>query len=305
MNDLSASSRRTAVGDAILCAKGFCIGVANLIPGVSGGTMALVLGIYSRFIHAIRSFDWTAVRLLAERRFSLFFSRVQWRFLLTVGVGIVLSVFSMSMVIKWLLDHRPVLVMSFFFGLIMASVFSVGKDVGCWKWDRLLSFSAGSAGAYLVAGMVPVNTPEGFVFLFVCGALAACAMILPGISGAFILVLLGKYHFLLDAINRQDLAVLGVVAAGAVAGLVLFARFLGWLLDRYYSLVLASLTGVMLGSLRKLWPWKGHAPDAPAALLPVNTLPPAWDMETVSAFLLMLAGIAAVAGLGAMAGVRK
>jgi putative membrane protein len=155
--------------------------------------------------------------------------------------------------------------------------------------------------------MVPVDTPESFAFLFLCGALAVCAMILPGISGAFILVLLGKYHFVLDAVNQRDVAVLAVLAAGACLGLILFSRFLGWLLDRYYSIVLAGLTGLMLGSLRKIWPWKetvSGSMDSAGALVQVNTMPPGLEMETVAAVLIMIAGMAVVAGLSILAGKR-
>jgi putative membrane protein len=155
--------------------------------------------------------------------------------------------------------------------------------------------------------MVPVDTPESFAFLFLCGALAVCAMILPGISGAFILVLLGKYHFVLDAVNQRDVAVLAVLAAGACLGLILFSRFLGWLLDRYYSIVLAGLTGLMLGSLRKIWPWKEKVSgliDTAGTLSQVNTMPPLRDLETLAAVLIMFSGMAAVAGLGILAGKR-
>jgi putative membrane protein len=299
---------RGAAGYALLCAKGFCMGVADVIPGVSGGTMALILGIYSELIDAIRSFDIKAAKLLVTFRFKGFLDHVEWKFPAAVLAGIFLAVLSVSRLVSWLLVHRPVMIWSFFFGLILASVVSVGKGVGRWSAGRLACFGCAAAGAFLLVGMVPVDSPESFPFLFLCGALAVCAMILPGISGAFILVLLGKYHFVLDAVNQARLGVLAVVAAGACLGLILFSRFLGWLLDHHYSIVLAGLTGLMLGSLRKIWPWKetvSVAGETAGALVQVNTLPAAWNMETAVAVLLMLAGVAAVAGLISLAEVRE
>jgi putative membrane protein len=280
------------------------MGVADVIPGVSGGTMALILGIYTELINAIRSFDITAARLLATFHLKRFFDHVTWRLPAAVGVGIFLAVLSVSHAVAWLLVHKPVPVWSFFFGLILASVVGVGRGVDRWNPATLACFAAAAVGAFMLVGMVPVDTPESLSFLFLCGALAVCAMILPGISGAFILVLLGKYHFVLDAVNQRDFAVLAVLGAGACVGLILFSRFLGWLLDRYYSVVLAGLTGLMLGSLRKIWPWKetvAGSMDPGGALVQVNTMPPLWEMETLAAFLIMAAGMAAVAGLSVLA----
>lgn len=304
----STHSPRVLPGHAVLWGKGFCMGVADVIPGVSGGTMALILGIYSDLIRAIRSFDWEALRLLKSGKFSLFSQHVHWRFLLVLGLGVLFAIFSMSRAVSWLLVNMPVFVWSFFFGLIVASVFRVGRDVGRWTAGAVLCLAAGAAGAFFLAGNVALNSPEGPAFLFVCGALAACAMILPGISGAFILVLLGRYHFVLEAVNQRDLAVLAVVAAGVCFGLVLFSRFLGWLLDNYYPFVLAGLTGLMLGSLRKVWPWKEAvegAGDGAAALLLSNRLPQALDMETTLSVLLILTGAAVVLVLGALSGARR
>ncbi|HDR16080.1 MAG TPA: DUF368 domain-containing protein [Desulfobacteraceae bacterium] len=292
---------------AVLCAKGFCMGVADVIPGVSGGTMALILGIYTRLIDAIRSFDMKAVKLLAAFRFKDFFEYVEWRLPAAVGTGIFLAVLSVSHSVAWLLVHKPVPIWSFFFGLILASVVNVGRGVERWSIPALACLAAAAIGTFLLVGMVPVDTPESLFFLFLCGVLAVCAMILPGISGAFILVLLGKYHFVLEAVNQRDFGILAVLAAGACVGLIIFSRFLGWLLDRCYSIVLAGLTGLMLGSLRKVWPWKEDASgsmESGSALLQINTLPAALDKETVAAMFVMFAGIAVVAGLSFLAGGR-
>jgi len=248
-----------------------------------------------------------AAKHAATFHFRRFFKQVEWRLPAAVGTGIFLAVLSVSHSVAWLLVHKPIPVWSFFFGLILASVVGVGRGVGRWNTSSFTGFAASAVGAFILVGMVPVDTPESLSFLFLCGALAVCAMILPGISGAFILVLLGKYHFVLDAVNQRDIAVLAVLAAGACIGLILFSRFLGWLLDRYYSMVLAGLTGLMLGSLRKIWPWKetvSGSMDSGGALVQVNIMPPLWEMETVAAVLIMFAGMAVVAGLSVFAGKR-
>lgn len=307
MKDTSSQLSRTPLTYAVLCAKGFCMGVADVIPGVSGGTMALILGIYADLINSIRSFDIKAGRLLATFRFKRFFEHVEWRLPAAVGAGIFLAVLSVSHAVAWLLVHKPVPVWSFFFGLILASVVGVGRGVERWNGAALTCCAAAAVGAFILVGMVPVTTPESLLFLFLSGVLAICAMILPGISGAFILVLLGKYHFVLDAVNQRDFDVLAVLAAGACVGLIVFSRFLGWLLDRYFSMVLAGLTGLMLGSLRKIWPWKetvSGSLDSGGVLVQINTLPSAFEMETVGAILMMFAGMAVVAGLSVLAGKR-
>ncbi|MFP4038030.1 MAG: DUF368 domain-containing protein [Desulfobacteraceae bacterium] len=281
-------ARRSWSSFLVLGLKGFCMGAADVVPGVSGGTMAFILGIYEELITALRSFDTEFVRLLSKGRFREALERVSWRFLVSVGVGILAAVFSLARGLSWLLVNQPVLIWSFFFGLIAASVFTVSRRVTRWGAAGFVSLFSGAALTYALVGMVPMETPETPWFLFLSGALAICAMILPGISGAFVLVLLGKYLFVLEAVNQRDMAVLAITAAGAVCGLLSFARLLEWLFKRYHNAAIALLTGLMLGSLRKVWPWKETA--CAEAAYQANVLPTALNAEAAWALGLALLG---------------
>ena len=291
-----------------LAAKGFCMGASDVVPGVSGGTMALILGIYEDLIDAIRSFDFSSLRLLFKFRIKAFLNRVSYQFLAAVGAGILIAVFSLAKILSWLLDNKPVLLWSFFFGLIVASILIVGRRVEDWIASRWVSFFAGTLGAFFLVGLVPVSTPEAGWFLFLSGAIAICAMILPGISGSFILVLLGKYAFVLEAVNDRDLLSLGILAAGACTGIILFSRLLGWLLSRYHDVTVSLLAGLMLGSLRKIWPWKETittVTDAHGEILPLlqrNTLPENWGPEVILALSLMVTGFLVVSLIHQMGG---
>lgn len=233
------------------------MGSADIVPGVSGGTIALLLGVYEPLLGGLRTLTEPAfMQALVQRRFRDAFEILPWRFLIALGSGVLLAALTLAQLLSWLLANRPELLWSFFAGLVLASVFVVAGRVAGWPTLRLFQFAVGAIGAYVVVGLVPAQTPNNPLFLFLSGALAICAMILPGISGAFILVLLGKYQHVLDAVSNGDLLTLAIVAAGAGAGLVTVARFLSWLFSRYHDATLAFLAGLMLGSLRKLWPWK-------------------------------------------------
>ena len=287
----------------ILAIKGFCMGAANVIPGVSGGTMALILGIYEELIHAIRSLNLRFLRLIALLKIREAFSSVSWPFLLSVCLGVLVATLSLAEALSWLLFTYPVVVWSFFFGLILSSIFTVGRVVREWRIPTFVAIGVGAVGAYFLFGMIPVATPNAAWFLVLSGFLAICAMILPGISGAYILVLLGKYHYTLEALNNRDFQSLFLLTVGAVAGLLSFVRVLDWLLKQYYDLTMAILIGLMLGSLRRIWPWKetlttfidSHGNEVPA--LQVNILPPSLNTEVVLAFLFMLLGFVVVISL--------
>ncbi len=280
----------------ILAAKGFCMGASDVIPGVSGGTMAFILGIYEELIDAIKSFDLASLRLLASLKIKAFLERVSYRFLAAVGIGILTAIFSLAKALSWLLNNKPVLIWSFFFGLIIASAFTVSRRVEHWRLSGWMGLLGGILGAYALVGLVPVSTPEEPWFLFLSGAVAICAMILPGISGSFILVLLGKYQFVLDAVNRLDFLTLSIVAAGACVGLASFSRLLSWLFRKYHDLTVTVLTGLMIGSLRKVWPWKETLQtmtDRHGELIPLvqeNFLPSQWTGEVAWALSLMVFG---------------
>ena len=293
----SENKRRPFFRYIILSAKGFCMGAADVVPGVSGGTMAFILGIYDELIEAIKSFNLKSLRLLLTFKIGRMLDHIAWPFLLALGVGILTAILSFSRLLSWLLENKPVFIWSFFFGLIMASVVTVSRRVEMWRPpSRWLCLLLGSVGTYLLVGLVPLKTPEEPWFLFLCGAIAICAMILPGISGSFMLVLMGKYQYILAAVNERNLFVLAVVSLGACVGIVLFSRLIGWLLKRYHDQMVALLTGLMLGSLRKVWPWKETAERLyddsgnVAAVLHSNVFPAQWTPEVLSALFLALAG---------------
>jgi putative membrane protein len=300
MNPHCESPDRSAAGYLGLWLKGVLMGAADVVPGVSGGTMAFILGIYEELIFSIRSFDVRFFRLFTSFRLREALAHVRWKFLAAVGTGILFAVFSMARGLSWLLHNHPVPVWAFFFGLIVASLFAVGLRIETWSPGVPVGIALGAAGTYLLVGLVPVSTPGAAWFLFLSGALAICAMILPGISGAFILVLMGKYLYVLDAVNERDFMTLALVAGGAVVGLLCFARLLNWLFRRHHDITIAVLTGLMLGSLRRVWPWKlsvetgrsGAGEIASGAT--ANYLPSQWTTEVTLAVGLALAGFLAV-----------
>lgn len=294
------SKNRSFPDYIVLGVKGFCMGASDVVPGVSGGTMAFILGIYEELIDAIKSFDLKSLQFVVTLKFRPLLDRISWQFLLAVGIGIFAAIFTLSSLLSWLLQNRPVFIWSFFLGLILASVLSVSRRVEAWRILTWLCLVGGTLGSYFLVGLVPVSTPNDYWFLFLCGAVAICAMILPGISGSYILVLLGKYQYVLDAVNHRDFLVLGLVAAGACVGIIAFSRILGWLLKNYHDLMVATLTGLMIGSLRKVWPWKEtleSVVDLHGQMVPLvqsNILPGQWNGEVLAALSLMVAGLLAV-----------
>jgi putative membrane protein len=279
-----------------LFVKGFCMGAADVVPGVSGGTMALILGIYRELIVSIRSFDLEFFRLLFSLEIKKAFDRAAWRFVLPLLTGILTAVFTLAGILSWLLDNRPVPLWSFFFGLILASIFTLIQHFKKRSLWILLCIILGAFCTYYLVGIMPAVTPDKAWFLFLCGAMAICAMILPGISGAFILVLLGKYHFILEAVHRRDFLILLSVAAGAGAGIFTFASILNWFFKKYPNVTIAVLTGFMLGSLRKIWPWKKTVFSAVdshenlAGTLQKNILPEHWNVDVMMAICISIAG---------------
>lgn len=239
----------------LLYAKGIAMGAADVVPGVSGGTIAFISGIYDELLRSIASVP-EALMQLVRGRIKAAWQTANATFLLVLLAGILTSILSLARLITYLLAHHPVPVWSFFFGLILVSVYLVGRDIGRWSWSRCLSFLLGLAFAYWITVAAPIQWGSDPLTLFFAGAIAICAMILPGISGSFILLLLGLYATVLGAVKSLDLAVLAVFAAGCLVGLLSFARLLSWMLSHWRDLTLAFLTGLMLGSLNKVWPWK-------------------------------------------------
>ena len=236
--------------------KGCAMGMADVVPGVSGGTIAFVSGIYEELLGSIRRVDLEAVRLLLHGRLRALWQHVNGAFLLPVLLGIVLAVFSLAKLMTWLLAAHPIEIWSFFFGLIIASALLVARQIGRWNLPTAVSLLAGAAAASWITVASPAQTPDAWWFVLLAGAVAICAMILPGISGAFILLLLGKYQYIMLAVGTLNLPVICVFAVGAAIGILSFSRLLSWLLGHWHDATVAVLMGFMIGSLNKVWPWK-------------------------------------------------
>jgi putative membrane protein len=239
-----------------LVLRGMGMGAADVVPGVSGGTIAFITGIYEELVDSIRSINLEAFRLFFTLRWRSFWKHINGTFLLAVFAGIVISVLSLARLLEYLLEHKPVLIWSFFFGLVLASSYVVSRKIRNWNYSKIVALAAGIGTAFYITSVTPATTTDASWFVIISGGLASCAMILPGISGSFILLLLGKYTFALHAVNNRIILDLLLLGFGAVAGLILFANFLSWLLKKYHDPTIAVLVGFMIGSLNKLWPWK-------------------------------------------------
>jgi putative membrane protein len=240
----------------LLYAKGIGMGAADVVPGVSGGTVAFITGIYEELINSIKSINGDALKLLLRFKLIEFWKSINANFLIVVLAGITTSLLSLSKLMTYFLEFHPIQIWSFFFGLILVSSPLILRDILKWDLFTSLSFVAGIAIAYLITILSPTETPTNLGFIFFCGALAICAMILPGISGAFILLLIGKYEYMINALISFDLPVIMVFVLGCFLGLLGFSRFLSWILTHYRFPTLALLAGFMIGSLNKVWPWK-------------------------------------------------
>lgn len=262
------------------------MGMADVVPGVSGGTIAFISGIYEELIDSIRSVDATALRLLARLRLGELWRHVNGRFLLPVLTGIAIAVFSLARLMTYLLEHHPIEIWSFFFGLIVASALLVSKQIGRWDWRTAAALAVGAAAAWWITVATPTETPNDWWFVMLSGAVAICAMILPGISGAFILLLLGKYQYIMQAVGDLNIPVIAIFAVGAAAGIISFSHLLSWLLKRWHDVTVAVLMGFMVGSLNKVWPWKetvetyldSHGVEQP--LVQHNVAPGAFEQLT-------------------------
>lgn len=277
--------------------KGMAMGAADVVPGVSGGTIAFITGIYQELIGTISGVNFSLIRTWKNEGFKATWRKLNGPFILSLLLGILISVFSIMRLANFLLEEHPVLIWSFFFGLILASVWFVAKQIPKWNIKLVLALFIGAALAFYIISLPPmVGAPTDW-FLFFAGAIAICAMILPGISGAFILVLLGAYKPVTEAAHNFDLKTLAIVAVGAVVGLLSFSRILKWLFDHYSNITLAVLTGFIAGSLNKIWPWKrvlqtAQYGDKSVVLREESVLPGNFegDPQLWPAIMLMLAG---------------
>ncbi|WP_242131751.1 DUF368 domain-containing protein [Aestuariivivens marinum] len=240
----------------VISLKGIAMGAADAVPGVSGGTIAFISGIYEELITSISNVNPSLFKTLIKKGFVPFWKMLNGNFLVALLLGIVVSFVSFMRLAKYLLENHPILIWSFFFGLILASIYFVGKQIQQWNFPILVALIIGIVIAIYVSQLSSLTTNEHSWFLFWAGAIAICAMILPGISGSFILIILGAYKTLSDALHDFDIKKILVFAAGAVIGLLSFSHVLKWLFKHYHNITLALLTGFIFGSLNKVWPWK-------------------------------------------------
>jgi putative membrane protein len=272
-------------------ARGFTMGAADVVPGVSGGTMAFILGIYDELLESISAVDVNFIQRILTFQWREAFANFPWKFLVSIALGIMTAILTLANALHWALENHPVYIWAFFFGLIVASIVVVRRRVRDWNIVNILAAAVSAIGAFILVGLSPSETPHTPILLFISGAVAICAMILPGISGAFILVLLGKYTYVLAAVKNLDILTVVLVGVGAVVGLLSFARLLRWMLHTNHDLVVAILTGFMVGSLRKVWPWKIFEPVSDTFVLETNFLPSAFNGEVVLALTFMGIGI--------------
>lgn len=282
-----------------VAAKGFAMGAANVIPGVSGGTIALLTGIFNELIGALNALlTPKAWKLLFKGSFREFWEYIHGTFLLWLGAGVVASVFSLAKLMEYVLSHHPVQTWAFFLGLILVSAVFMLADLKGKKAVDVLWLAIGAAMGAAICLLSPSTTPDAPWFIAICGAIAICTMILPGISGSFILVLLGKYDYIMGAVSNLDIPVLAVFAVGCVVGIVAFSKILHWLIAHFEKQTLLVLIGFTVGSLVKVWPWADKAAYQAANAL---TGCPEGELHILSAVICALVAAASVIVLEVLA----
>ena len=248
--------KRNFVDYFILVFKGIAMGAADVVPGVSGGTIAFISGVYEELIATLNAINLNSLKTLKSQGVSATWKNINGNFLLALFGGILLSILTLSKLVAWLLLEEPVLLWAFFFGLVLASIIFVLKKINQWNSAVFLGLILGGVFAYQLTQLNALGNSDSNWYLFLSGAIAICAMILPGISGAFILVILGSYANVLQALNDKDIGKITIFMTGALIGILSFSRLLKWLFKRFKNVTLAVLTGIMIGALSKIWPWK-------------------------------------------------
>lgn len=236
--------------------KGIAMGAADVVPGVSGGSIALITGIYEKLLDSINAIDLEALGMLKSGEISDMWKKVNGTFLLSLLLGIFSSLVLLANLITFLIEVYPIPVWSFFSGLIIISAILILRDIQRWSFFAFLALPLGIVLAYYITDMTPTSTENNLLVIFGSGMIAICAMILPGISGSFLLLIMGKYEFILNALTQRDLVTLTIFGMGCIVGLLSFSRLISWLLKNYHAVTIALLSGFMLGSINKLWPWK-------------------------------------------------
>ncbi len=283
------------------------MGAANVIPGVSGGTMALITGIFERLINAIKSFNIKAVKLLFTLKIKEFAKHTDLYFLISVFAGIAIAIVTIAKLFDYLFTNYPVYIWAYFFGLVLASVYFVGKRINKWTIGVIIIFIAGTAVAIIISILNPATENSSILYLLLCGVVAICSMILPGLSGSFVLILMGNYQLvMIDAVNNRDMEILIPVVIGAAGGLLAFSYILSWVFKKFKDQTLSLLTGFILGSLSILWPWQKifYLKDAAGEIIlkkgePVvehyeKFIPGSFSMEVLIAIIIAIAGIISI-----------
>lgn len=247
---------RTLKDYLLLFAKGLAMGGADVVPGVSGGTIAFISGIYEELIDSIKAVNIGTLKVLLRGEFKKFWQQVNGNFLIVLFVGIAISLKSLASLVTYLMEHNPIQLWSFFLGLILISSIVILRQIKKWSFGVVVVGLIGIVLSYYLTLMSPAQTNDSYLMVFLSGSLAICAMILPGISGAFILLILGKYQLVVGALGSLDYAIIFVFIAGAATGILVFVRLISWLLQKYHNYTIAVLAGFMMGSLNKIWPWK-------------------------------------------------
>ncbi len=294
--------KRTFLDYIFISLRGLAMGAADIVPGVSGGTIAFISGIYEELINSINNINTSLLTPLKNRDFKGFWKQANGNFLLSLLLGIIISIISLAKLVSTLLENHPIPLWAFFFGLVLASVIFVGKEIKKWNLISCIALIFGAIIAYYITILPPLGTTDSLWFVFLSGALAICAMILPGISGSFILVLLGSYQMILDAVHERNFKIIITFGIGILFGLFSFARILKWMFSHYKNTTLALLTGFILGSLNKIWPWKetlswytgSHGEQKPLLQKSISPFQFEGDNQIILALLLAIVGFSLI-----------
>lgn len=298
-------NKRSLKDYGLITLKGLAMGAADVVPGVSGGTIAFITGIYQELLNTISSVDLSALKKLKSEGISAFWKHINGNFIVALFLGIGISIASLAKIISYLMEHKTIALWSFFFGLVTASIFYVGKQVKKWDIKAIISFIIGTVFAFWITILPPMGHSDASWFMFVSGMIAICAMILPGISGSFILLILGSYQAVITSIKEVQITTLAIFAAGCLVGLMAFSRVLKWLFEKHESLTIATLSGFLLGSLNKIWPWKINVKelythsDGKIDYLQDNVMPSSivGDPLLIQAILFSILGFALIFGM--------
>jgi putative membrane protein len=306
--------QRTFKQSLFLFLKGMAMGAADVVPGVSGGTIAFISGIYEELLRSVSAINFSTLSMLQKNGFKAVWKSINGSFLVVLLAGISVSVVSLAKGITYLLENQPILLWSFFFGLVLASIFFIGKQITKWNFVTMATLLFGAFVAYYITILEPmISEGASLWFLFFSGALAICAMILPGISGSFILVLLGSYKIILEAIHSRDFQIIAVVGLGAITGLLSFSKVLKWLFLKYKNITLAGLMGFVTGSLNKIWPWKetltwrvnSHGEEVPLLQKSIGPFHFEGESQLLWAIIYALLGYALILALEKIQAIKK